>query len=189
MRLRNTKGQIGELDSDIDTDGMVDSVTKLQNQLLNLTNGRVNIMDMNGQFRSTYDILTDLAGVWNQLDSVQQANITTLVAGTTQANLFNSIMSNLATDGAQAVTTALNSQGSAAAENAKYMDSIQGRMANLKSSWQSFASTMLSTDLIKGSLSGLTGLVDGLTTVVDKVGALPSLLGGIGIAAIVKEFG
>lgn len=187
MRLRNVKGEVEQIDPDIDTEGMVTDITKLQNQLISLAG--VDIFDLNGEFRSTYDILSDLSHVWGNLNSVEQATITSMVAGTTQANLFNSIMSNLATDGAQAVTTALNSQGSAAAENATYMDSIQGRMANLKSSWQSLSSAVISSDLVKGSLSGLTELVNGITTAVDAFGAIPLLLGGIGTIAFAKNFG
>ena len=42
MRLRNSAGELQELGEDID--GAAESVTKLQTQLLNLTDGRVDIM-------------------------------------------------------------------------------------------------------------------------------------------------
>ena len=75
MRLRSTKGEVEALDDSIDTDGMLTDITKVQNQLLNYTHGAANIMDMNGEFRSTYDILTDIASVWPELTSVEQADV------------------------------------------------------------------------------------------------------------------
>ena len=65
----------------------------------------------------------ELSQVWKSLDSVEQANITTMIAGATQANVFNGIMTNMS-EGAEAVATSLNSSGSAAQENARWMDSI-----------------------------------------------------------------
>lgn len=55
LRLRNTKGKLEEIGES--TEGMVESVTRLQTQLLNLTNGKVNIMANPDTFKSTYQIM------------------------------------------------------------------------------------------------------------------------------------
>lgn len=51
------------------------------------------------------------------------------------------------------------SWGSAAAENAKYMDSIQGRVADFKSAFESLALNLISSDFIKNVVSFGTALL------------------------------
>lgn len=185
LRLRNTKGELEELG--VESDGAVESLTKLQTQILNATSGRVNIFDNNGEFKSTYQILSELSNVWSDLDSIQRANLTTWIAGATQANTFSSIMENFG-EGAQAVQTALNSEGSAMQENARHMDSIEGRISQLKSTFQEFSTTLINTDFVKGIVSGAQQVLEVLNQIVSTIGAIPTLLAGAGIAAFIKNF-
>lgn len=46
-----------------------------------LTEYNVKITDVNGEFRSTYDIIKDIAAVWDTLDSKSQAALTEKLAG------------------------------------------------------------------------------------------------------------
>ena len=64
-----------------DADGAAQSVTKLQSQILKLTNNKVDIMLDADTFRSTYDIIVDLSKVWSSLSDKTQADLTRLVAG------------------------------------------------------------------------------------------------------------
>lgn len=185
LRLRNAKGELEELGEE--SDGAVESITKLQTQLLNNTSGRVNIFDQSGQFKSTYDILTELSNVWGDLDSVEQANITTMIAGATQANTFSSIMQNMGT-GVKAVGTSLNSAGSALIENSRYMDSIEGRISNLSATFQELSANLLSSDLFKGIVSGATEALNIVNEFIETIRVLPTILGGVGIAAFIKNF-
>lgn len=100
-------------------------------------------------------------------------------------------MQSLATDGAGAVVSAMNSTGSAMEENSRYMDSVQGRVEQLKTAYQSFSNSLISSDSIKGVLSVITSLMKGTTEVIDSSGlALPSLIGiGASIGAFIKNFG
>lgn len=54
LRLRGMAGQLEELGEDVDEN--VENLSKMQGQILNLTNGKVNIFDANGDFESTYEI-------------------------------------------------------------------------------------------------------------------------------------
>ena len=190
LRLRNTKGELEELG--VETDGATESITKLQTQILNATSGRVNIFDQNGEFKSTYTILSELSNIWRTLDSVQKANLTTWIAGATQANTFSSIMENFS-EGAQAVNTALYSEGSAMQENARYMDSIQGRINQLQASFQELSSTIVSSDFVKGAVSGIQSIVEALNAIISfdikgaPIGALFTLFSSAGIAKFIKR--
>lgn len=189
LRLRNTKGELEALG--LESDGAAESVTKLQTQLLNATNGRVNIFDANGDFKSTYEILTDLSKVWGDLDTVQQANITTWIAGATQANLFSSLMSNMG-EGAEAMSTALNSSGSAMQENSRYMDSIEGKMSQLSSTFQTLSTDLLSSDLFKAAVTGANEFLQVIDKIVSDTHGLAVPIAGagaFGIFELVKNLG
>ena len=64
------------------------SSTRLQQQLLELTDGRVDIMSTADDFRSTFDILQDLSNIWGTLTDLQQAEVTRLVAGVRQGQVM-----------------------------------------------------------------------------------------------------
>lgn len=156
MRLRNTAGELEGLGED--ADGAAESITKLQTQILNLTGGKVNIMSDADTFKSTYQIMQELASVWNDLSDVAQADITRLVAGTRQGNALNAMLTNMSA-ASEAATTALKSSGSAVAENEKYLDSIQGKIAEFNAEWEALSKNTIDSDLVTGVIDFGTAIL------------------------------
>ena len=78
------------------------------------------------------------------------------------------------------VETAENAEGSAAAENEKYLDSLQGRLDVMTSSVQAFSTTVLDSSFLKGIVSGATEAIDVFSALIDTVGVFPTLLGAAG---------
>lgn len=72
-RIRGTKLELDELGETIE-------VAKYQ-EALDLLTGKGVKLTQNGEFRSTYDILKDIASVWNDLSNMEQANIAEQLAG------------------------------------------------------------------------------------------------------------
>lgn len=66
------KGELEELGEE--SEG-VENISKMQGQILKLTKGKVNIFDGNGDFRSTYEIMKDIASIYDELSSTQQAEV------------------------------------------------------------------------------------------------------------------
>ena len=56
-----------------DTSGMVDSTAKLREEIMALSG--VDIMASATEFKSTYQIMDELAQKWKDLTDIQQANI------------------------------------------------------------------------------------------------------------------
>lgn len=79
LRLRGMKGQLEELGEE--TDENVENISKMQGQILNMTKGKVNIFDASGNFKSTYEIMKGIAEVWDELSSIDQANLLETIAG------------------------------------------------------------------------------------------------------------
>ena len=63
----------------LETEGMVESTATLRKEIMALSG--VDIMLDENTFKSSYDILGELADKWSTLTDIQQASITELVAG------------------------------------------------------------------------------------------------------------
>lgn len=176
MYLRAAKTEAA--DAGIETDGMADSVSKLREDILSLTGGKVDLMLDENSFKSTYQIFKELSQVWDDLTDINRANILEKIGGKRNANVSAAIIQNFA-QAEKALATSLNSAGSAMAENDKYMDSIEGRVIKFRGVWQSFSNDFFSGNFIKGVVSGATAVTSGLDAIMSKIGAIPTLIGAI----------
>lgn len=80
MRIRGAKTELEE--AGLETEGMVESTAKLREEILALSG--VDIMASATEFKSTYQILDELAEKWQDLTDIQQASVTELIAGKRQ---------------------------------------------------------------------------------------------------------
>lgn len=101
-----------------------------------------------GEMESTYNILQGIAEKWNDLTDAERQSLGELAAGKNRITEFNALMSNWQT-AVEATATAMNSQGSAAKENERVLDSIQGHLQKLKSAWEELSTAVVDSDLIK----------------------------------------
>lgn len=69
------------------------------------------------------------------------------------------------------------------------MESIQGHIDQLKSTWQSLSSDTLDRGFITGALSGATEFLSVLDKIVSTLGTMPTLIGGIAAALSFKNVG
>lgn len=135
------------------------------------------VIDKNtGELRSTFDILQDLSKAWENLTSVEKQELTETVAGATQRSLFTAIMTNF--DSAVGATeVALNSEGSAAEENEKRMDSLKGKVQQLQLAWQDLSRNTINSEGVKSLITfgtnilNLTNQIGGLIPVVTALGS------------------
>lgn len=109
-------------------------------------------MSENGQLKSGYDLLADLAGKWGDLNSDTQKYIATTIAGATQLNNFLALMNNFS-HAAEATSVALNSTGSAAEENARYMGGLEARTQALKQEFEDLSNNVIPNETVAAFLS------------------------------------
>ena len=184
MRLRGMKGQLSELGEEVDEN--VESISKMQTQILNLTHGKVNIFDDDGNFKSTYEILQGIASVYKDLSSTEQADLLETIAGKHRGNAVAAILTNWST--AQgALATSLNSAGSAAKENEKYMQGLEGHLQQLQSTWESLSSTLVNDDFLIGTVSVGTGIISTIDGIASSIGGLNTVLAGVGLGIFIKN--
>ena len=186
LRLRNTKGQLEELGEE--SDGAAESVTKLQTQLLNLTKGKVNIMDDLDptKFKSTYDIMKSMSEVWSSMTDVEQASALELLFGKNRANVGAALLSNFET-AEKVLKTSENSAGSAMKEQEAYSQSLQYSLDKMKATAQEFANVTLDSSWLKAGVDGAQTLLEILTQIIDVGGGIPLMLGAIGGVNLFKN--
>lgn len=179
LRLRGMKGELEEVEAGA-SEG-VESVSKMQTQILNMTGGKVNIFDDNREFKSTYEIMKGIAEVWDSLNDVDQANLLETIAGKNRANDVAALIDNW--DRVEEATeAATNATGSASVEHEKYLDSIEGRMTKLQATWEALSNTMIGTGFIKSAVGGLTEVLSVIESIISSMGMIPVLIGGIAAA-------
>ena len=187
LRIRSMKGELQALGEEVDEN--IESVSKVQTQILNLTHGKVNIFEEDGEtFRDIFEVFRDIANIMPELKETEQADLLEIVAGKNRSNSIQSMLSNWG-EVETALQKATEAQGTAAVENDKYMKSAQGHIDALKAAWQAFSATFVKSDFLTNSLTVLTKFVDVLDVLVDKLGTVPTVLGAIAAYASTKGVG
>lgn len=190
MFLRASKVEAEEAGES--TEGMANSVSELRDQLMLLTKGRVDILTDEGNYKGTYEILRDIASVWDDIVANQgtdSAAILELIGGKRNANVVAAILENfeIAED---ALKVAMESAGSAVAENEKHLDSIAGKIEIFKAAFQELSTNLVDREFVEDIIDLGTALI-GILNVVAKVigvfgGLKTSLIAVSGIILTMK---
>ena len=132
----------------------------------------VNIKDAEGNLRSTYEVLGDLAGRWQYLSPDDRTIASTVLAGKNHSNVLQGIVKNW--DTAEKATKEASDQinlvnkesGSAFQEFEKQQDSVAFKTNNLKNEWDKLLTT------IAGGKDGVNGVLDILIKGLEKANEL-----------------
>lgn len=131
----------------------------------------ITLIGTDGQLKSTFDILKELSEVYPTLDSNTKNYYSALIGGKTQVDVVNSIISNFST-ALGANEEAINSAGSAMRENERYIESIAGHIAVLKSQFE-LLSQGLSAEFIKDIITAATSFLE----FANNIGLAPIVIG------------
>lgn len=153
------------------------------------------ILDENGNYKNTYEILLGIARVYREIQEQDKKlgtnHATALIeelAGKNRSNIASAILQD--PDQLEAVRKSSEEAfGSAEKELDKYLDSIDGRLQQLTNKAQELASVAIDDDLIKNGITLATKFLDLVTNIVDKMGLIPTLATGIGAALSFKNVG
>lgn len=186
MRVRGMKGELEALGEEYEN---IESISKIQTQILNRTNGTVNIFDKNGNFKSTYEILKGISKVWSDISQVNQAALLETIAGKQRGNQISALIQAFQSGQIEkAYEASVHSAGSAMQEQERWMESLEAKTQQLEAAFQSLSSTVLDSDFLKILAdSGIT-LTNILDTVIDKFGVIPTIITSSSIATFIKNF-
>lgn len=179
LRIRGSKAELEEMGEE--TDGLASSTSKLRDEIKGLTG--VDIMLDENTYKSTAQIIQEIGAVWENLTDVSQAATLEKLAGKNRASTVAGLLENYETI-ADVIKTAEEAEGSAAEENKKYMESIQGHIDLLKNEWQSIWTSEITRNIVNKFLDIATAVLK----IVDNIGLLNSALIGITGIFTAKKF-
>lgn len=180
LRIRGTSVKVLE-EMGEETDGVIESVSKLQAKVKGLSG--VDILTDTGAYKDTYTIIKEIGQVWDQMNDINRAALLELLAGKNRSNAMAALLTNME-DLEGAYESAMKAQGSAEAENEKYMNSIQGKIDQFNNALQTMWSSELDSGFVKFIVSAGTALVK----FIDTIGLLPSILATISAIKLGKIF-
>ena len=170
-------------------DGLITTQSKLRSTIMDATKVSANnyqgfdILDDNGNYKTTYEMLKGIASVWKQIGEEdkkmgtnRQSFLLETIAGKTRAAAASSILDNFETL-QEVYEASLNSEGSAQQELDKYLDSIQGKAAQFQNALQKLTASAIDSSWIKGFIDLGTQLLGVLDDLGGAFGHLNTLIG------------
>lgn len=171
MRIRGMKGELESLGEEVDDS--ITSISKVQTQILNLTQGKVNIFDANGEFRDYYDIMEDIAKIYNDLSSTSKASLLEILFGKQRGNQGAALLQAFQSGQIQkAYADIQNSAGSAMQEQERWMESLEAKTSQFEVAFQLLYNTVLDSDIPKFFVDLGTKGISALDALIDKFGVL-----------------
>lgn len=145
------------------------------------------ILDENGNYKNTYDILLGIAKIYKEIQAEDQklgtnraVALVEELAGKNRSNVASAILQ----DPLQLEAVKKSSEeamGSAQKELDKFLDSIDGKLLSLSNTAQEFWFKFIDSDVIKSGIDGLNKLLKVAIGLVDTLGALPTIGLGFGL--------
>lgn len=131
-------------------------------------------------YRSTYDILSDISKIWDEITDKDQAQLLEALFGKRQAQIGAAMLSNFE-QAEKSIKTMVNSAGSAEAEMENIYQSLDYKLNALQETWVGVAQNLFDTDQMKLVVDGLIALSDAVDWLTDKLG----LFGTVGLVVII----
>lgn len=191
LRLTGTsqaKQELSELNED--TDGVITTVSKLRETIMNATkvasNGYkgVDLFDKNGNYRSTASVLQDIADIYSEIEETDKKtksnNINLLLETISGKNRANTAASILQSPDIlrEAIESSKNAKGSADRENETYLSSLEAHITQLQTQLQELATVTINSDMFKGVIDTATAFLNIVTQILDKLPLLSTAIGG-----------
>ena len=104
--------------------------------------------NVTGQLKGTYELLGEISQEWGNLTENEKQFLGETMAGKNQITVLNALMMNFST-AIKATETAMNSAGSAAKENERVLDSIQGHIQKFQSAFEKLSHNLINSHLVK----------------------------------------
>ena len=142
------------------------------------------------QLKTPIELLGELSEVFNSLPKGddKRAYILSEIGGKYRSNTLAAILQDWK-DMEGIMQTYASGAGSAMEEAQKTVNTLASSLTNLRTSGQEFFSKFFDTDTATDFLKVLTNITQFLTDIVDKLGAIPTILATISATALIKNGG
>lgn len=183
--LRTIAARIRRTDTELDELGESMTSAKYDELVKSLTKLDIALVDTNNEYRSTYDIMADIASKWNSMTSMEQSALAEAVAGTRQQAIFFSLIEQFQ-EASGAMDAMANSAGALDDAYSTYLDSTTAHINQFKASFQVLSSSLFNNKMLSFIVDLGRGIVD-FATALQKVHLLiPGIVSGIAAIKTLK---
>lgn len=150
-------------------------LTTNSNALKVLNQMNISIEDQNGNLKSTYQLFKEIADQLKNLKGEELASATNNLFGKQNMSSALALIQNME-KAEEVLETTKNSVGSVDQEFDRYLNSTTAKVAQLKESMGGLYSQFINSDMTKGVVDGLNVVVTGVTSLISKLGAVPTVI-------------
>lgn len=170
--LENLKGEIADLTKTAKTPGGISLFTD----------------ETKETYKSTYKILEEISGIWDDLTDKNQAQLLEVLAGKRNGQALAALISNFKS-AQESMDLMANSAGNAEAEMSVIMDSLDFKLNRLSETGTSVAQNLFKRDDMKTVIDVLTSVMNVIDSLTSKLGLFGSIGLGAGLFAGLKNVG
>lgn len=129
-------------------------------------------------YRAPYEILKDIADIWDEIQDKERAQLLEKLFGKQRAQVGAAIISNFK-QAEKAMDAMAGSAGSASKELERAQDSIVFKLNALKETWVGVAQNLYDTRTIKNVIDLLTDMSGVVQTITKSLGTLGTVSAGV----------
>lgn len=153
-----------------------------------------NVLDTTGHLRDTGQVMDEIGGRWQDLTREQQIYLAQTMGGQRQVNQLMALFDNWTTY-SELLNISLESEGTLAEKNSRYMESLGAKMEQLGAAGERVKDALINENELKGGVQALTNLVNLMGNFIESIGGGSTALLAFGSLAtqvfsntIAKEF-
>ena len=141
-----------------------------------------NVLDTTGHLRDTGQVMEEIGGRWQDLTREQQIYLAQTMGGQRQVNQLMALFDNWTTY-SELLNTSLESEGTLAEKNARYMESLGAKMEQLGAAGERVKDALINENELKGGVQALTNLVNLMGNFIESIGGGSTALLAFGALA------
>jgi TP901 family phage tail tape measure protein len=163
--LRTVYARITDIEAGLDEDGV--TLGKYSGDMAKIG---INVLDLNGNLRNMGEVMEEIGNKWSTMTQEQKIYLAQTMAGQRQYSNLMALFDNF-DKYESALNTAQNAEGKLQEQQDIYMDRLSAHVQQLTTATEHMWMGLVDTD-------GFKDVIDGLTTIVEKVDKLFQSIGG-----------
>lgn len=138
-----------------------------------------NVLDATGHLRDTGQVMEEIGGRWQDLTREQQIYLAQTMGGQRQVNQLMALFNNWTTY-SELLNTSLESEGTLAEKNSRYMESLGAKMEQLGAAGERVKDALIDSDSMKTVIEALTSVTNLVANLFETMGSGQTILLALG---------
>ena len=138
-----------------------------------------NVLDATGNLRDTGQVMEEIGDRWEDLTREQQVYLAQTMGGQRQVNQLMALFDNWTTY-SELLNTSLESEGTLAEKNSRYMESLGAKMEQLGAAGERVKDALIDSDSMKTVVEALTSVTNLVGNLFETMGSGQTILLALG---------